>query len=31
LKSTGEVGLVRVSKVENKGKHNRRVNIVLDE
>jgi len=31
LKSTGEVGQVRVSKVENKGKHNRRVNIVLDE
>jgi misacylated tRNA(Ala) deacylase len=30
LKSTGEVGQVRVSKVENKGKHNRRVNIVLD-
>ena len=31
LKSTGEVGSARVSKVENKGKHNRRVNIVLDE
>jgi len=31
LKSTGEVGQVRVSKVENKGKHNRRVNIVLDQ
>ena len=30
LKSTGEVGQVHVSKVENKGKHNRRVNIVLD-
>ncbi len=30
LKSTGEVGQVRVSKVENKGKRNRRVNIVLD-
>ncbi len=30
LRSTGEVGQVRVSKVENKGKHNRRVNIVLD-
>jgi misacylated tRNA(Ala) deacylase len=30
LHSTGEVGQVRVSKVENKGKHNRRVNIVLD-
>ena len=30
LNSTSEVGQVRVSKVENKGKHNRRVNIVLD-
>ena len=30
LHSTGEVGQVRVSKIENKGKHNRRVNIVLD-
>ena len=30
LNSTGEVGQVRVSKIENKGKHNRRVNIVLD-
>jgi misacylated tRNA(Ala) deacylase len=31
LKSTGEVGAVRVSKVEKKGRHNRRVNIVLDD
>ena len=31
LRNTGEVGAVRVSKVENKGKHNRRVNIVLDD
>ncbi len=30
LHSTAEVGQVRVSKIENKGKHNRRVNIVLD-
>lgn len=30
LKSTGEVGSVRVSKVEKKGKHNRRVYIELD-
>ncbi len=30
LHTTGEVGQVRVSKIENKGKHNRRVNIVLD-
>ncbi|MEM9305090.1 MAG: alanyl-tRNA editing protein [Pseudomonadota bacterium] len=27
---TGEIGRVRVSKIENKGKHNRRVNIVFD-
>lgn len=31
LRSTGEVGAVRVSKVEKKGKHNRRVHIVLDD
>jgi len=30
LKSTAEVGLVRVGKVEKKGKRNRRVNIHLD-
>ena len=31
LKSTGEIGQVRVGKVEKKGKHNRRVSIVLDQ
>jgi misacylated tRNA(Ala) deacylase len=31
LKSTGEVGQVQVSKVEKKGRHNRRVSIVLDD
>jgi misacylated tRNA(Ala) deacylase len=31
LKSTGEVGRVRVGKVEKKGRHNRRVSIVLDQ
>jgi len=30
LRSTGEVGSVRVGKVEKKGRHNRRVSIVLD-
>jgi misacylated tRNA(Ala) deacylase len=30
LKSTAEVGNVSVSKVEKKGRHNRRVSIVLD-
>ena len=29
VQSTGEIGAVRVSKIENKGKHNRRVNIVF--
>jgi misacylated tRNA(Ala) deacylase len=31
LNSTGEVGNVRVGKVEKKGRHNRRVSIVLDQ
>ncbi|MEM9209276.1 MAG: alanyl-tRNA editing protein [Pseudomonadota bacterium] len=31
LKSTREVGGIRVSKVEKKGRHNRRVSIVLDD
>ena len=28
---TGEIGRVRVSKIENKGRRNRRINIVFDE
>jgi misacylated tRNA(Ala) deacylase len=31
LKSTSEVGRVRIGKVEKKGKNNRRVNIHLDD
>lgn len=31
LKSTGEAGRVRLAKVENKGRHNRRMHIVLDD
>ena len=31
LKSTGEVGQVKVGKVEKKGRHNRRVSILLDQ
>ncbi len=31
LKSTAEVGGIRLGKVEKKGKHNRRVSIVLDD
>ena len=29
VRSTGEVGTVRIGKVENKGRRNRRVNIHL--
>ena len=28
---TGEIGKVRVKKIEKKGKHNRRVNVVFDD
>lgn len=31
VKSTAEIGAVRVSNIEKKGKHNRRINIVFDE
>lgn len=31
LRSTAEVGAVRIGKVEKKGRHNRRVNIHLDD
>jgi len=31
LRRTAEVGNIRIGKVENKGKHNRRVNIHLDD
>jgi misacylated tRNA(Ala) deacylase len=31
LRSTGEVGRVRVGKIENKGRQNRRVNVLFDE
>jgi len=31
LKSTGEVGQVRIGKIENKGRHNRRFNVFLDD
>jgi misacylated tRNA(Ala) deacylase len=30
LRSTAEVGAARITKVENKGRHNRRVHLVLD-
>ena len=29
VKSTAEIGEIKVSKIENKGKHNRRVNLVF--
>jgi len=31
VKSTGEIGPVRIGKIENKGKQNRRINILFDE
>ena len=31
VKSTGEIGRVRIGKIENKGKHNRRVNVLFDD
>lgn len=31
VKNTSEIGKLRVSKIENKGKRNRRVNIVFDD
>ncbi|MED5395597.1 MAG: alanyl-tRNA editing protein [Pseudomonadota bacterium] len=31
VSSTGEIGRIRVGKIENKGKHNRRINVHLDD
>ena len=31
VNTTGEIGRVRISKIENKGRNNRRVNVVFDE
>lgn len=31
VKSTGEIGSVRITKIEKKGKHNRRVNVALED
>jgi misacylated tRNA(Ala) deacylase len=31
LSNTSEIGPVRVSKIENKGKRNRRVHLVFDD
>jgi len=31
VKSTGEIGLITVRKIENKGKHNRRISVVFKE
>jgi len=30
VRATGEIGRIRIGKIENKGKHNRRVNILFD-
>ena len=31
VRSTGEIGRVRVGKIENKGRHNRRINVLLED
>ncbi|HEX9703505.1 MAG TPA: alanyl-tRNA editing protein, partial [Rhodospirillales bacterium] len=31
VRRTGEIGRLRVGKIENKGRHNRRINIHLEE
>lgn len=31
VKHTGEIGPIKISKVEKKGKHNRRINLVFEE
>jgi len=31
VKSTGEIGSLRIGKIENKGKQNRRINILFDQ
>ena len=31
LRATGEIGRVRVGKIEKMGRHNRRVNVLFDE
>ena len=31
VKTTAEIGTVRIGKIENKGKHNRRINVHLEE
>ena len=28
---TGEIGSIRVAKIENKGKQNRRINLILEQ
>jgi len=30
VKSTGEVGKIKINKIENKGKQNRRINLTWD-
>ena len=31
VRTTGEIGRVRIGKIENKGRHNRRINVLFDE
>ena len=30
VKNTGEIGKIKISKIENKGKQNRRINLTWD-
>jgi misacylated tRNA(Ala) deacylase len=30
VKSTAEIGVVRIGKIENKGRQNRRINLTID-
>ena len=31
VRSTGEIGAVRIGKIDKKGKHNRRINVLFDD
>jgi misacylated tRNA(Ala) deacylase len=31
VRSTGEIGAVRIGKIEKKGRHNRRVNVLFED
>jgi misacylated tRNA(Ala) deacylase len=31
VRSTGEIGAVRIGKIDKKGKHNRRINVLFED